>query len=357
LHIFAQIHHKPFSMGFINLDQHRNLEKEGFLFINSHEHLPLLIHNYAQKAQYDRHWVPETLTSRGLITDLEGRIIARPFGKFFNLDEHIELFGPLPDEPFEVYEKMDGSLGILYFHEGRPLVATRGSFHSSQSERANEILRKKYGHIQFDPAITYLFEIIFPENRIVVDYSGLEDLILLAMTETATGKEIPLSEAPDVPLVRRYDGFRDLEALRAIQEDNKEGFVIRFKSGLRVKLKFDEYVRLHKIMTGITARMIWEQISAGQDLGSFLENVPDEFYKWIKMVEGELRTDFKKIEDEAKGEFRHFDNRKAAAAHYLGECKYPMILFRMLDGRSYDEIIWKMVRPEHRTAFKMDTEA
>ena len=110
-------------------------------------------------------------------------------------------------------------------------------------------------------------------------------------------------------------------------------------------------------MTGITARMIWEQISAGQDLGSFLENVPDEFYKWIKMVEGELRTDFKKIEDEAKGEFRHFDNRKAAAAHYLGECKYPMILFRMLDGRSYDEIIWKMVRPEHRTAFKMDTKA
>lgn len=340
-------------MSHIDIAAHFALEAQGYLQIGRHPVAPLLIHNYSQSTQYERFWTPETLISRGLITDLEGRVVARPFGKFFNLDEHIGLIGPVPEEPFEVYEKMDGSLGIIFHWEGKPAIATRGSFESEQAIRATQIFAEKYPHVILDPALTYLVEIIYPENRIVVDYQGMEDLVLLAVVHTATGEELPL---PDIglPRVKRYDGIQDLQALQAIQEENKEGFVVRFKSGLRVKLKFEEYVRLHRIITGVSTRTVWEALMSGMPIEQYLEKVPDEFYKWFRGVEQDLRSQFAAIETVCKQEFRSFDSRKEAAAYYLEQCTYPPVMFKMLDGRPYDEIIWKMIRPEYQKAFAMN---
>jgi hypothetical protein len=343
-------------MSHIDIDAHFALEDQGYLQIGRHRSAPLLIHNYSQTVQYERHWVPETLMSRGLITDLQGKVVARPFGKFFNLDEHIGLIGPVPEEPFEVFEKMDGSLGIIYHWDGMPHIATRGSFESEQAIRATEIFHAKYGHLHLDPAVTYLVEIIYPENRIVVDYAGLEDLVLLAMIDTASGAELPLTDI-GLPMVKRYDGIRDLEGLKALQEDNKEGFVVRFQSGLRVKLKFEEYVRLHRIITGVNTRTVWEVLSEGGSLEAFLQGVPDEFYQWVRGVERDLRAQFEAVAAQCKAEFKHFDERKEAAAYYLAHCAHPPIMFRMLDGRSYDEIIWKMLRPAYQKAYVTSDES
>lgn len=342
-------------MSHIDIDAHFELESQGYLQIGRHPSAPLLIHNYSQSTQYERFWTPITLMSRGLITDLEGRVVARPFGKFFNLDEHVGLIGSVPDEPFEVFEKMDGSLGILFHWDGNPAIATRGSFESDQAIKATEIFRKKYAHVRLDPQLTYLLEIIYPENRIVVDYQGMEDLVLLAVMHTASGEELPLPEI-GLPLVKRYDGINDLEALKEIQDENKEGFVVRFKSGLRVKLKFDEYVRLHRIVTGVSTRTVWEALMSGTSMEAFLEKVPDEFYKWFRGVEKDLRSQFEEIEKVCKAEFKAFENRKEAADYYMNQCTYPPIMFKMLDGRPYDEIIWKMLRPEYQKAFSVSDE-
>jgi T4 RnlA family RNA ligase len=346
---------KPSPMSHIDIDAHLALESQGYLQIGRHSTAPLLIHNYSQSTQYERYWTPETLMSRGLITDLEGRVVARPFGKFFNLDEHIGLIGAVPDEPFEVFEKMDGSLGILFHWDGEFAIATRGSFESDQALKATEIFKQKYSHVQLDPELTYLVEIIYPENRIVVDYQGLEDLVLLSVMHTATGEELTLPEI-GLPVVKRYDGIQDLETLKLIQDDNKEGFVVRFKNGLRVKLKFDEYVRLHRIVTGVSTRTVWEALMSGTSMEAFLEKVPDEFYKWFRSVEKDLRSQFDEIETVCKTEFKAFENRKEAADYYMNHCTYQPIMFKMLDGRPYDEIIWKMLRPEYQKAFSVNEE-
>jgi RNA ligase len=262
----------------------------------------------------------------------------------------------VPEEPFEVYEKMDGSLGIIFHWEGKAQVATRGSFESDQAIKANAILREKYSHVAFDPACTYLVEIIYPENRIVVNYDGLEDLILLAVLHTSTGKEMPITDI-GLPMVRRYDGIRDLKALQSIQEDNKEGFVVRFASGLRVKVKFEEYVRLHRILTGVNARTVWEVLKDNGNLDTYLESVPDEFYKWLRGVEADLRAEYDVVEARCKAEFRYFDDRKEAAAYYLQHTSQPPIMFRMLDGRPYDEIIWKLIKPAFQKPFALNDDA
>ena len=79
---------------------------EGLVIGQAHSTLPLAIFNYSRTCQYDRLWDDVTLNCRGLILDTEGNIIARPFPKFFNYEEHSAE--EIPNELFEVYEKMDG---------------------------------------------------------------------------------------------------------------------------------------------------------------------------------------------------------------------------------------------------------
>src|SRR5260370_29373116 len=145
---------------------------EGYIVKHKHPTADLYIYNYTSKTQFDGYWTPETKACRGLILDEQGLVVARPFEKFFTLEQHPE---PLPVEPFDVFEKLDGSLGILYWIDAEPFIATRGSFNGEHAERANRILHAKYSGLfsGLDRRVTYLFEIIYPQNRIVVDYGEI----------------------------------------------------------------------------------------------------------------------------------------------------------------------------------------
>jgi RNA ligase len=338
----------------IDIAAFMQLVEQHYLTVQRHPSAPLLIFNYSAKAQYDRFWTPETLTARGLIVTPEGEIVARPFPKFFNLGEHAS---DLPLEPFEVYEKLDGSLGILYHVDDVPYLATRGSFISDQAQRGTRILHERYGGFPFDPRYTYLFEIIYPENRIVVDYAGREELVLLAVVETATGAELDIhaSDWP-FPIVERFAGIDDLAELRAHQADNREGFVIRFQSGLRLKVKFDEYVRLHRLVTGVNERVIWELLREDQPFEQVLERVPDEFYAYVTATRDGLLARFAEIEQACRAvarEVEHLPTRKEQAA-VITRTPYPSIVFAMLDGKDYRDGIWRLLRPAHTPPFRRD---
>lgn len=168
----------------------KEMVAQKYVNVQKHPTADLYIYNYSATCQYDQMWNEVTLACRGLIRDGQGNVVARPFKKFFNYEQVPDL----PAENFIATEKMDGSLGILYFVGDTPFIATRGSFVSEQAQKATEILRTKYGHVVFNPEHTYLFEIVYKQNRIVVDYGDLEDLILLAVIETATGKELTRQE-------------------------------------------------------------------------------------------------------------------------------------------------------------------
>ncbi len=315
----------------------------GYVVVQTHPHAGLRIYNYSQKAQYDRVWNNITLHCRGLILDENLNVVARPFKKFFNLGEHENQH--IPNETFEVYEKMDGSLGILYWHNDVAYIATRGSFTSPQSVKANEILNTKYAHLLagLDRNNTYLFEIIYPENRIVLDYGAMEDLVLLSVIDNQTGNDI-VNMDWGFPVVKRFDGINDINALSSLEEDNKEGFVIRFASGLRYKVKFAEYVRIHRIITQVSNISIWEYLKEGQSLDELIERVPDEFYDWVKKTNAELLAAYAAIENTAKAEYKILATRKETALYFM-QCTHPSVLFNMLDNRNYAPTIWKMLRP------------
>jgi hypothetical protein len=86
---------------------------------------------YTNGCRFENRWDSFSLMARGLILDPAARrVVATPFPKFFNFGEVIPT---LPDEPFEVTEKIDGSLGIVFHHGGRWQVATKGRLSSEQA--------------------------------------------------------------------------------------------------------------------------------------------------------------------------------------------------------------------------------
>lgn len=341
----------------INVNNLYKLKEQGLITIRPNEDNTLFIANYTSKVQYDKLWTDEIKQCRGLIFKSDGTIIARPFPKFFNLEEHQPE--EIPNEPFEVYEKLDGSLGILYFHKGHPKIATRGSFESEQAIKANQLLQKY--EIIWNPNLTYLFEIIYPANRVVINYGKEEELVLLAVFDIYSGNEKDITYIDFPYKVKKYDGIKDLSTIKDLQEDNKEGFVIKFTSGMRVKVKFDEYVRLHRILTQVSNKSIWEYLKDGdQDLNEILDRVPDEFYNYVKKIKEDLLAQFSDIEIRAIDCFisRPVDiirsgNRKEFAL-WAQTQKYPTLLFNILDEKKLAPAIWKMIKPKYEKPFKED---
>jgi RNA ligase len=336
----------------INKELLQQMVDDRFVSVQKHPNADLYIYNYTPKAQYSRLWNDITLQCRGLILDADLNIVARPFKKFFNLEELSPEI--IPVEPFEVYDKIDGSLGILYWLDEMPFIATRGSFISEQAKHATAVLRGRYTHTfnKLNRGATYLFEIIYPGNRIVIDYGDYDDLTLLAIIDNYSGDDLPL---PDIgfQLVKKFDGINDFNKLKTLEEENKEGFVVKFKNGLRLKIKFAEYLRLHRIITGVSNLTIWEHLSEGRSFEELLDKVPDEFYAWVKKTIDDLMTQYNTILSDSTQSFKQLDTRKDTAVYFQTQ-KHPSILFAMLDGKPFDKIIWKLLRPAYAKPYKME---
>lgn len=342
----------------MDLAKLNELVAQKYVKANKHEEADLWIYNYTVATQYEQFWNEITLQCRGLILDGTGNIVARPFSKFFNLGEREDE--TIPNESFEVFEKMDGSLGVLYWVGDEPRIATKGSFVSEQAIRATEILQQKYASSigKLAKSNSYIFEIIYPENRIVVDYGEQEELVLLGITETESGKELPLVDI-GFPIVKKYNGIQDIGKLKDLEEKNREGFVIRFQNGLRLKVKFDEYQRIHRIVTQISSYDIWEWLRDGRQLQELLEDVPDEFYDWVRKIERDLKNDFSNIEIQTKKALetilqKHETEQKVAEA-ILAET-YPKVLFAMKNGKNHEPIIWKRIKPKYEKPFSNSDE-
>jgi len=340
------------------LDLLEKYHQDGLLYKQQHPTLPLTIWNYTEKVQYEELFDDITLQCRGLVTDDKGNIIARPFRKFFNLEEGKFT----PTEKFEVYDKLDGSLGIVFWYNDEWHIATRGSFTSDQAIKGKEMLDKlntKYG---LYPGYTYLMEIIYPENRIVVDYKGVEKLVVLTCFHSEKGVEGDISEMVNEgwEIVKKYDGITDYKTLKEMIKDDEEGFVVRFTNGDRVKIKGSEYLRLHKIMTNVSTTTVWEIMSNDESIDDYLKDVPDEFYKKIKLYENTLKYGYYQYWNQCGKMYEYFrygkygdkevEPTKKEFAEYIKD-KHPVIkaiMFAMWDGKKYDNIIWKALRPEYK---------
>jgi hypothetical protein len=355
----------------------KKLEKyhsDGLLHKQTHPTHDLIIWNYSPRVQYEKLWDDVTLQCRGLITDTKGNVIVQPFKKFFNYEEESNPI-PMNSDYVYVQEKMDGSLGILFNYKNEWIMSTRGSFTSEQSKKGLEIIQKKYKLSSFERSIAYLVEIIYPENRIVVNYDEEKIVFLSAVLNRhyiwgpSENDELHWTtacaffhsngiEKKDIVETKQLFNFSNelYKELKQKNEENKEGFILRFfPSNHRVKIKFDEYVRLHKIITGISNRTIWEYLKDNKSFDEILNRVPDEFYNWVRETIRDFVIRYENIEKDYKEIFQSLEIKNLSRKDFAIEAKnykHSNLLFNMLDNKDYKQSIWKILFPNYSKPFK-----
>ncbi|MFD9467067.1 hypothetical protein [Streptomyces sp. NPDC060027] len=179
-----------------------------------------------------------------------------------------------------------------------------------------------------------------------------------------TWPALPLAELLKLAEAGTRPGGRRITGMQA------EGYVIRWPGGLRAKAKLAEYVRLHKVLTGITERDIWRclgiQKFAGQPpkpvakaldcpvtevtaLGAdgkgppaaLLEQVPEEFDAWVRSVAARLERDASAAEAAVGDGGRRLAHLGATvgnspAARAIGDPGVRAAMFLLLDGKPLD---------------------
>lgn len=307
-----------------NIEKITKLIDDGYLSCSVLGNLRVL--KYTPETVFSKNWNKYTLQCRGLVVNSDWEIVARPFDKFFNYDE------PEADFNFDdlkdvvsISEKMDGSLGVVFYYNDKWNVNTPGSFVSEQAVWAQNWIDSNLELFSnLDKSYTYMFEIIYPENRIVVDYKGLNSLILLGARHTENGKYLNLSliEYPYKVKIYSKEEFNSMWENKEL--DNFEGFVISyFKNGKfkQVKFKFKNYFLLHKLLTSFTIGNIYEVVKTG-NINEYLEIVPDEFFSIIEKeikdaesVYNNLKYDLNNLWIELSKEI-HFSNYEISSEYY-----------------------------------------
>lgn len=302
-----------------DLSKFEELYEQGYLRKSEKENL--VLYGYTDKCTYDRHWNEYTKTARGLILDKNtGEVVAKPFEKFFNLNEHETTFlKNLPIHlPYEVLEKVDGSLCIIFNHNGYWDVATRGSFYSDQAVKAYELLNK-YDLTLIPKEHTLLVEIIYPENKIIVNYGKEERLVLLAVFNRRTGVEVENIEDFDLEhliglsFCESYNyTIEEMISLQKTIPKDQEGFVVRFSNGLRVKIKGDEYMRIAKMIAHMSPISFWEGLENGIVNKKYLSQLPEEFKADFEPIVETLEKQYCTIKREVEEDFNKLPTKETS---------------------------------------------
>ena len=353
----------------------------GLVDVRHHESFPLNIYSYSRKCQHEDHWDSVTTKCRGIVVNREtGEIVARPFEKFFNYGQKVDSMGEAPmflsnDKPV-MWEKVDGFMCTLYRWEGKPYIASKGSFDSPHAKWATAWYRD---HVKdmWPSGWTPVFEGITPNLRIVIDYGKVERMVLLAVINNETGAEVGrdtlaiLAEANGITVPKRHAMSLDTAVSMTLGDSqNEEGFVATWPTTYgppyRLKLKYVEYLRLHRLATAFSPKRVLEALANGWDsvLDDAINNSPQHIShfirKWRFALEEEknrLLNQAAKIFDEVDGRVTQEMGTPSTAADFIllrkkfaaeftapGNKLYSGILFAMLDGKDVNQVIWKMMK-------------
>jgi RNA ligase len=375
----------------LDLNELENDVREGLINVQAHPRLPLRIFNYSHKTLSVDTWSRSMTMCRGLIVDNDDIVVARPFSKFWNYADprHPETMPDnLPPSLPELSVKQDGSLLIGFKYQGQIGVATRGSFMSEQAQWANSWIKKNLPHLSWPEGWTPLWEVIASFNRIVVDYGDWEGVFALALVDNETGEEASRlvleawSSAQGFSATPLVD--KRLEDFGLDEPPNFEGYVATWRRfgepPHRVKLKTENYLILHRILTGLNPKAIWEMLAAGQNeaIDAILNDptMPVPFKVWFTGWVDQLHVKFTDLERKAqhvydrRPKFGTFApdftsdfvdvspalRRKATALYFQKTPELCSILFAILDGKDYRSIIWDRLRPKATDTFKRDGE-
>jgi RNA ligase len=238
--------------------------RDGYQFID---------YNYVGNDTFD---CPIRRECRGLKFDMDGKLIARPFHKFFNLHEKPSEVPTLSGDNHTIMEKLDGSMIHAAILGGKIVWMTRAGI-TEQALQAkayvdavvddvvddDDLEPNYYGLAQsmLQCGWTPIFEFTSPQNQIVIRYTDTK-MTMIGARRMVNGFYMPhdlmeeWAAAYGVPVIRTFDPTHNLDEFVAYAKSltDTEGFVIRCGDWMG-KVKADAYVASHRAKSGL----LWEK--------------------------------------------------------------------------------------------------
>lgn len=320
-----------------NIDILNKYVENTIVCVEKHPKADLYIYGYYSDVDKPCVWDSISIHCRGLIVDGKGNVVEHPFKKFWTykqyLNENTVLLNEnqirrIPNGKFRILEKVDGTMCTLYWINDKPYLATQRSFTNSKAIEATKILYEK--HLEdihkLDKKYTYIFEAVYPESNVLIDYGETRDLYLIGMIDKQTC--MPM-ELPDIGFLRakdytsQYGNITNFDDLAALNLPNQEGFVIYFQNGEMFKIKFPWYQEAHNLLDSILDYHkkyyykqkalrnllniqeisvsnidVWSYLSKGDyELAYLKSQVPGYFYLmgfegWLSQVKAEILGKF-----------------------------------------------------------------
>ncbi len=270
--------------------------------------------NFTEKAFYDKVWDEQTTKSRGLYLDtLKGKVVARAYDKFFNINERPETkFDMLQYKlqfPVTAYVKENGFLGIVSYNEYEDdlLIASKSTLDSQFAQWFREMLYEKISaeNIQGmkkyvkEYNVSFVFECVDMKNDPhIIEYPNSELFLLdivqndmnFSKYEYDTMVDIanqfgltPKEKAFEIATWQEFfDWYYDI-----LEEDYEydgrkiEGFVIEDSVGYMTKLKLT-YYNFWKFMRSISH----EAIRNGyiRKTSALTTPTANEYYAWVRKL-------------------------------------------------------------------------
>ena len=275
------------------------------------------------------------LECRSVVIDIkENRLVVTPFKKFRNLNEceetSIENISKRIKNAkcVEFSDKLDGSMQAVRYYNDSIVMCGSTSLNPEFSWRLKDgykMLFSRAGYIDLimdNPLLTFIFEYISIKDAHVVVYSKeQEGLYLIGIRNSVTGEEYSYAdvnayaEKYNVPSTTVFNKTLDevVNELDDKKSNEAEGFVVNI-DGYKVKIKYNDYVNMHRVMSEISSvNLVIKNIADGT-FDDMISKVPTAYkdrvmktanvvFKYIHNTELEIKEYFDQAPKDDKKEF------------------------------------------------------
>ena len=302
------------------------------------------LYNYNQTVLVPRD-DPIIKMCRGLVLDIEGNVFNRPFDRFFNF--HEAECDEIDWDSSEILEKLDGSLISVWYTGTEWEVTTRGAFYPHEdSHNFKETFCRLFGN--FDRLwkdVTYIFELISKDNRIVTKYE--EERAVLIGARGNTGAEVSQEDldrvaiALEVSRPKRFNA-NSVDECRKLFEgmrDDEEGVVIVDKNFNRMKLKQQSYLKMSKIIQ-LKDQDILDYLLGNTELDADFTDMPELKEKMVRVAG--VHEDVLSYARMVYSHIEHIETDKEFASHAMNyRVKSILFKFRKSGLGCKIDIRWK----------------
>jgi RNA ligase len=244
--------------------------------------------------------------SRGIILDEanDWAVVSYSYSKFFNYGEGNAV--TVDWQTAKVYDKLDGSLMVLYPYQGKWHVQSSGTADASGKVGVADLTFRElfwqtwealgYTLPPFMP-YSFSFEMLTPLNRIVVPQKEA-NLILHGVRNLETFQEEDPEEwasKHNWQAVKTYS-FHSweelLEASRTLKPEVGEGYIVCDATFQRVKIKSPQYVALHQLKDSLSPKRVLEVVLAneGEEVLAYFPELREPFTQIRERVDALLQT-------------------------------------------------------------------